>query len=112
MPYPVWQPGMRVTAGLLAGMQPLVMRKTSDKSIASSTSVVADAEMVVALAAGAVYTFAGFLKYSGPGDLQIDWSGPSGVLGEYSGFGIGTTAYSGSGTNATVTDTSTSFGYM
>lgn len=58
----------------------LFARKTTDQSITSSTSLVADSELTFALVANATYTFEGFLLYDGDtaGDFQMAWTIPAG----------------------------------
>lgn len=110
--YPTWYAGEDITADKLNSGFPVYARKTADESVTSSTAVQNDDELFFSVAANAVYAVTGWIKYSGPGDLQIDWTTPTDALGEWVGFGNGTTVYTGTGGNAVTTDTSSSAGYM
>jgi hypothetical protein len=83
--YPVYQAGQRVTAGLLASAQPLSAIKGADESRASTTTLTADAELTLAVAAGATYELEAYLVYSqnlaasSTTGIKIGWSGPSGA---------------------------------
>jgi hypothetical protein len=69
---------LQVAGGTIATS--LFARKTTDQAVTSSTSLVTDAELTVALAANSVYSFEGFLLYDGDvaGDFQLAWAVPSG----------------------------------
>lgn len=83
MPYPDWRVGQRVTAALLAAMQPVKATKSVDTARTSTTALAADPHLVLALAANAVYELSGFIEYDGnfggSGDLKMDWTLPSGA---------------------------------
>lgn len=92
--YPILLAGQRITASLLSSMQCMTARKTADTSRTSVTVVSADPHLQFTLAANGVYTWWGWLKYDGDstvgaGDLAVDFSGPSGILGEWVAIGAG-----------------------
>lgn len=89
--YPSLAGGQRITAALLRSMLPLTARKTADTSRAATTTATADPHLQFEVEANAVYTMSGWLKYDGPAaaDLNLDWSAPSGSLGEWYGWGAG-----------------------
>ena len=89
--YPVPAAGQRITATLLRSMLPQVARKTSDTSRSATTSATADPHLQFTLEANAVYIMDGWLKYDGPtaADLNLDWTVPSGTLGEWLGWAAG-----------------------
>lgn len=89
--YPRWVAGEDITADQLNAMLPKVVRKTADTSRASTATPSADPELQITLDANAVYVWDGWLKYFADpaGDLQIDFTAPSGTLGEWVGFGAG-----------------------
>lgn len=87
--FPVFRAGQKVTGDLLASMQPLTARKVSDTSRASTTTTTADPELQFSVEANAVYTMDGWIKYDAvtAADISMDWSAPSGSLGEWTGSG-------------------------
>lgn len=89
--YPTPLAGQRLTAALLRSMQPQVARKTADTSRAATTTATADPHLQFTLEANAVYVMDGWLKYDGPAaaDLNLDWTAPSGTLGEWLGWAAG-----------------------
>jgi len=91
--YPTFLAGQRITASLLASSQVQVVRKASDTSRSSTTTTTADPELQFSLAANGVYIWWGWIKYdaSTAGDIALDFSGPSGLLGEWRGIGPGIT---------------------
>ncbi|WP_318205400.1 hypothetical protein [Streptomyces sp. SCL15-4] len=112
--YPTPLAGQRITASLLRSMQPQVVRKTSDTSRAATTTVTPDPHLQFDLVAGGVYVMDGWIKYDGPSaaDLNIDWSVPSGTLGEWVGFGGGLSPMISFNASAVlVTDSQQSRGY-
>lgn len=113
--YPGPLAGQRITASLLRSMLPQTLRKTSDTSRSATTTVTADPHLQLEVEANAVYIWEGWIKYGGgtTGDLNLDFSAPSGSLGEWAGIGGGSSAVTGaSAAPALVTDTVTSRGYM
>jgi len=89
--YPPLFAGQRWTASLAQSMLPVYARKTADTSRAATTTTVADPHLQLTVAANAVYQMEGWIKYDGPtaADLNLDWSAPSGSLGEWFGWGAG-----------------------
>lgn len=113
--YPTLVAGQRLTASLMRSMLPQIMRKSSDTQRSATTTATADPHLQINVEANAVYIWNGWLKYSGPpaADLLLDFSVPSGSLGEWTGSGGGTSAVTGaSAAPALVVDTATSRGYM
>lgn len=99
--YPQWLAGQDITADRLNSMQPLVARKVVDTARSNTATVANDPELTFTLAANATYVMDGWIKYSADssGDINIDWVGPSGVLGEWVGFatGLGSSAQTTNG---------------
>ncbi|MFF7949147.1 hypothetical protein [Streptomyces griseorubiginosus] len=89
--YPQPAGGQRLTGALLRSMLPLYARKTADTPRAATTTAVADPHLQFDVEAGAVYAMEGWIKYDGPAaaDLNLDWSAPSGSLGEWYCWGAG-----------------------
>ncbi|MEU3527575.1 hypothetical protein AB0E62_27515 [Streptomyces sp. NPDC038707] len=89
--YPTPLAGQRITASLLRAMQPQVARKTADTSRAATTLTTPDPHLQFDVIAGAVYIMDGWIKYDGPAaaDFNLDWSAPTGSLGEWFGWGTG-----------------------
>ncbi|WP_432010195.1 hypothetical protein [Streptomyces cucumeris] len=89
--YPTLLAGQRMTAALLRSMQPQVARKTADTSRNSTTTTTADLHLFFAVEANAVYVWDAWLKYFADpaADITVDFTVPSGALGEWSGFAAG-----------------------
>ncbi len=83
--YPTPLAGQRVTASLLRSFQPQTIRKTADESRSATTTFADDTHLVFAAEANAVYTMWGWIKYfaSNTPDIKIQFSVPSGCLGEW-----------------------------
>jgi len=92
LPYPVWQPGMRITASLLAAMQPIEAIKTADQAVTNSTTLVDDSELFVPVTGGARYRGQLVLFYVAPVDQDIKyaWSVPPGSSGRRGVLGVAT----------------------
>ena len=113
--YPTFLAGQRLTASLLTSSQPMTARKTSDTSRASTTTTTADPELTFELVANGVYIWDGWLKYTGiaAGDINIDFTIPTGALGEYTAFGAGRGVISATGTPGVLqANTADTNGYM
>lgn len=113
--YPTFLAGQRLTAALLTSSQPLVARKTSDTSRSATTTTTADPHLQFDVLANAVYVMDGWIKYDGPaaGDLNIDWTAPTGALGEWMGLGAGASpVVSANTTPALISDSQSSRGYL
>lgn len=89
--YPSFLAGQTLTAELLVASQPLVVRKQADTSRASTTTATADPELSFEVEANATYVWDGWLKYFADpvADMIIDFTVPTGSLGEWSAFGAG-----------------------
>jgi len=89
--YPTLAGGQRITGALLRSMLPLFARKTADTPRAATTAATADPHLQFDVEANAVYSMDGWIKYDGPttADLNLDWSAPSGALGEWYCWGAG-----------------------
>lgn len=115
--YPEFPAGQRISAGLLRSAQWQTLRKTSDTSRTATATPTADPHLQFDLAANGVYIWSGWLKFdaSTTGDIQLDFSGPAGILGEWRGLGSGIDRVI-SATNAAspafVTDTVSTTGYL
>lgn len=112
--YPQPLAGQTITAALLRSMLPQIARKTGDETRTSTTTTTLDEHMFFTVEANAVYSWNGFLKYTADtaGDLVIDFTIPSGALGEWGGFGAGITPVSANGTPTLQNNTQSSSGYM
>jgi hypothetical protein len=96
-------------------MQPMVARKTSDTSRSATTVTTADPHLQFDVLANAVYIMDGWIKYDGPtaADLNLDWSAPSGALGEWVAIGAGHSPVIGaSSVPALQSDTQDARGYL
>jgi hypothetical protein len=89
--YPTPLAGQRITAALLRSMLPQVARKTADTSRSATTTTTADPHLTFEVEASGVYIWEGWLKYFADpaADLTIDFTVPSGSLGEWNGFAAG-----------------------
>lgn len=89
--YPTFLAGQTMTAALMVASQPIVARKQADTSRASTTTTTADPELTFAVEANAVYVWDGWLKYFADPtpDMTIDFTVPTGALGEWSAFAAG-----------------------
>lgn len=83
--YPTFLAGMKLTAALLRSAQPQLVRKTADTSKSADTTYADDPHLVFAAEASAVYSMWGWVKYFADPtpDLKIQFSVPSGCLGEW-----------------------------
>jgi hypothetical protein len=113
--YPTYLAGQRFTAALARAGQPQVARKTSDTARAATTTATADPHLQFEVVANGVYTWNGWIKYDGPtaADLNVDFSAPSGALGEWTAIGAGHSPVIGSSSGpALITDTQDARGYL
>lgn len=112
--YPTWVGGQDITADLLNSMLPKVMRKTADETRTSTTTTTQDAELFMPVEANAVYVWHGWLKYGGnaAGDIAVDFTVPTGALGEWAAHGVGEPVIGASAAPALQTDTAGIRGYM
>lgn len=90
--YPVIPAGSRITAGLLSSMLPVFVRKASDTSRASTTTVTDDPDLTTTLEANAMYRVTFWIHYSAAaaGGFKTQWTVPSGASGLRSCWGVGT----------------------
>jgi hypothetical protein len=112
--YPTPLVGQRLTAALLRSMLPQTARKTADTARTATTTTTADPHLQFELEANAVYILDGWIKFDGPAaaDINIDWTIPSGTLGEYTSWGTGNAVIGSSSAPALQTDTQDVRGYM
>jgi hypothetical protein len=113
--YPTFLGGQRITAALLRSAQEQVARKTSDTSRSATTVTAADPHLQFEVVANAVYVCEGWIKYDSPtaADLNLDWSGPAGALGEWTAIGAGHSPVIGANNvPALITDTPDARGYL
>jgi hypothetical protein len=113
--YPTFLAGQRVVASLLRSSQEQVARKTSDTARAAVTTTSADPHLQFEVVANAVYRWHGWVKYDGPtaADLSLDFSAPSGSLGEWAAVGIGHSPVIGATAGGVIqTDTPDARGYL
>ncbi len=91
--YPVITAGMALTSALLQSMLPQRGIKSSNLSRASTTSMTADPDLTVPVAANAKYDVDLTLAYNGAatntGDLKFQLAGPSGATFGGTIFGVG-----------------------
>jgi hypothetical protein len=111
--YPTPLAGQRLTASLLRSMQVQCLRKTSDTSRSATTTQAADPHIQMDVVAGGVYTLWGWLKYDAlaAADFVMGFSYPTGTLGEWTGFGGGTTVTSATNAGGTQQDAVSTWGY-
>ena len=115
--YPQPLAGQILRASTLRNMLPKTARKTADTPRSATTTVSADTHLTFEVEANAVYTWWGWIKYDAPaaGDINIDFSAPSGALGEWTAVGVGIGRVVGATDAATPVvqaDTQASTGYM
>lgn len=113
--YPTYLAGQQITASLLRSGQEQVARKTSDTPRTAVTTTSADPHLQFEVAANAAYRWYGWLKYDGPtaADLSLDFSAPSGALGEWMAIGAGHSPVIGASVApALITDTQDARGYL
>jgi hypothetical protein len=113
--YPTPLAGQRLTASMLRSMLPQVARKTADTPRSATTTTTADPHLTFEVVANAVYIWHGWLKFDGPagGDFNIDFTVPSGSLGEWTGWGAGIAFITSVNTTpALIQDTASTRGYL
>lgn len=112
--YPIPLAGQKLTANLLRSMQTQTARKTADTSRAATTTPTADPHLQFEVEANAVYTWWGWLKYESPtaADLNIDFTVPTGSLGEWAALGAGNPVTGASATPTLRIDTQGASGYL
>ncbi|MEU8469602.1 hypothetical protein AB0F30_17040 [Streptomyces sp. NPDC029006] len=86
-------------------------RRTSDLSRSNTVTPTADTLITFTVDANATYVIDGYLKYSGASDILVGWTIPTGTNGEWQGLGNGITVISGTNTNATQQDATSTWGY-
>lgn len=85
MPVPVWSVGQVLAAADVNNwFVPLAAQKTSDTPRATQSAVTSDPDLVVAVAANALYHVEAILAYEGgtqgSSDFKWQWTGPSGAV--------------------------------
>jgi hypothetical protein len=82
MAAPVWSVGQVLTASdVNVWFVPIAVTKPTSQSVTSSTALVNDSALAVAVAANANYEFTCqlfFIAANGPGDIKWTWSVPAG----------------------------------
>jgi len=95
----VFTAGMRLRASHLTAMQPLYVRKVTDESLVSSTTLQDDNSLLLPVEANAVYELDAVIYYStrSDTDIKMQWTLPSGFM-EWIAYGLasGATGTSGS----------------
>jgi hypothetical protein len=112
--YPTFVAGQKITAALLRSAQPQVVRKTADTSRSATTTTTPDPHLQFDVVAGAVYVWDGWVKYDADtaGDLNLDFTVPTGALGEWVGMGAGNPVTGASATPTLRIDTAGVSGYL
>lgn len=112
--YPQPLAGQRLRASLLADMLPKTARKTADTARTATTATAADTHLTFTVDANAVYTWHGWIKFDADtaGDLNLDFTAPSGSLGEWFGLGAGNPVTGASATPTLRVDIQGASGYM
>lgn len=112
--YPPVAGGQRITGALLRSMLPQTVRKTADTSRAATTTTTPDPHLTYDVEANAVYIWDGWIKYDGDtaADLNLDFTAPSGALGEWVGFGAGNPVTGASATPTLRIDIQGGSGYL
>lgn len=112
--YPQPAAGQILRASTLRDMLPKTARKTADTSRTATTTTTADPHLTFEVEASAVYTWQGWIKYDTDtsADLNIDFTAPSGALGEWVGFGAGNPVTGASATPTLRIDTQGASGYF
>ena len=112
--YPTLAGGQRITASLLRSMLPQTARKTADTSITASATTVADPHLQFEVEANGVYIWNAMIVYDGhiDGDLNVDFTAPSGSAGEWGGAGAGRPVTGASATPTLRIDTAGVSGYL
>jgi hypothetical protein len=87
-----------VRASLLTKMQPLYVRKGSDESRASNTTLANDSSLFLTVDANATYSMQSIIYYSttSTADFKCRWTVPTGFM-EWTGAGLGVGATGTSG---------------
>lgn len=112
--YPQWLAGQDISADQLNEMLPKVVRKVTDTVRTSNATTSADPELQLTVAANAVYCWNGWVKYSSStvADINLDFTAPSGALGEWAAMGAGNPVTGASATPTLRIDTSGVSGYL
>lgn len=112
--YPTLAGGQRITAALLRSMLPQTARKTADTSKTADATTAADPHLQFTVEANAVYIWNAMIVYDGhiDGDLNVDFTAPSGAAGEWGGMGAGRPVTGASATPTLRIDTAGVSGYM
>lgn len=92
--YPAFTAGQTLTAGLLAKMQPIFVRKMSPQTRTNDTVMADDSELFVTLDAGIYYEISGVLFWSAASeyDMKVGLSVPSGGFAELQLYHLPSTA--------------------
>lgn len=112
--YPTVAGGQRITGALLRSMLPLTARKTADTPRTATTTATADPHLTFEVEANATYIWTGWVKYDADiaGDFLLDFTVPSGALGEWTGSGAGNPVTGSSATPTLRIDTVGVNGYF
>lgn len=95
MAIPVFTVGEVLTASLVnSWLAPLAAYKSADQSVTSSTVLVNDTALVLAVAANSTYFFTAFLDYEGgtqgSSDFKMAWSVPASATMRWTRIGLDT----------------------
>jgi hypothetical protein len=91
MAIPAWAVGQVLDASdVNTWFVPTVAVKGSNQSVTSSTALVNDTALAVAVAASAIYEISAFVLYDGDssGDLKLGWTAPSGAVFNWMSGGL------------------------
>lgn len=86
--------GQRVTAARLNFLLPIIVIKTADESLSTSTTLQNDNDLAAAMVANATYRMQGMIFYSSGAtpDIKVAFTFPSGVTAYWGGAGYDVTA--------------------
>jgi hypothetical protein len=112
MPIPTWSVGQVLSASdVNTWFVPLNVIKPSGQTVTSSTALVNDSALVLAVVSNSVYCVQGAIQYNAAsgGDLKYTFTVPAGASGFYGWTATNITAFNG-GASSAWTDTNTGQG--
>lgn len=113
MPVKVWNVGdVLAAADVNAWLAPLAGVKSADQIITSTTTLINDADMRIAVAANSLYEFHVHMRYASPtgGDWKSSFSVPAGASASFQRVGLNLSGVFAGGFDSTDTSTVTSQG--